>query len=160
MRDNTGRFIATHNEAGTRLYNIWSDMKRRCYSKKRKDYPRYGGRGIIVCQEWKNSFIIFKNWALSSGYTDYLSIDRINNNGNYEPSNCQWITLGDNVAKSLTQPVLQYDRNSVLLARYHSIMDASRATSINSGGISNACCGRKPTAGGFIWRKENVICHI
>lgn len=79
----------THKE---RLYNIWVGMKQRCRDKNSKDYPNYGGRGISVCLEWNNDYLAFKQWALSNGYNDSLSIDRIKSDGNYEPSNCRWAT--------------------------------------------------------------------
>jgi len=80
-----------HRGSRTRLYNTWGKMLTRCNSPKEKGYKDYGGRGIKVCEEWCD-FITFRNWALASGYTDELTIERKNVNGNYEPSNCEWIT--------------------------------------------------------------------
>lgn len=82
-----------------RLYNIWGNIKQRCYNKKNKDYRRYGLRGIDICSEWHN-YIHFKRWSLANGYLDNLEIDRINNDIGYSPENCQWITRAENTAKS------------------------------------------------------------
>lgn len=88
-----------HGHSKERIYAIWKGMKSRCFNKNRKHYKDYGGRGITVCQEWKDDFESFYEWSIANGYSDDLSIDRINSDGNYEPSNCRWadgITQGNN----------------------------------------------------------------
>ena len=81
-----------HGDSYARLYRIWRHTKNRCYNKNIKQYKDYGGRGITVCDEWTESYIIFRDWALSNDYKDNLQINRINNDGNYEPSNCNFVT--------------------------------------------------------------------
>jgi hypothetical protein len=80
-----------HNMRHTELYKHWCNMKRRCNCKTNHNYMYYGARGIKVCNEWNESFVEFKEWALNNGYKDGLSIERIDVNKNYEPQNCKWI---------------------------------------------------------------------
>lgn len=80
-----------HGDYKKRIYRIWCKMKSRCLNEKNDSFDYYGGLGVAVCQEWVNSYLSFKKWALDSGYSDELTIDRINPYGNYEPKNCRWV---------------------------------------------------------------------
>lgn len=87
-----------HGKYKTRVYSCWANMKSRCKDKSYPSFHRYGGRGIKVCKEWLEDFMSFYNWALNNGYGDNLEIDRINNDGNYEPDNCRWVTKKENAS--------------------------------------------------------------
>lgn len=82
-----------HGKSNTKLHYIWRGMKQRCYNKNDKHYKYYGARDIAVCEEWKDDFMAFYEWAMNNGYKEGLSLDRINNDGNYEPNNCSWVTM-------------------------------------------------------------------
>jgi hypothetical protein len=97
----------THNSTKTRLYKIWSGMHERCYREKHPHYKDYGGRGITICEEW-NDFSRFKEWAGQGGYSDTLTLDRIDNNGNYEPYNCRWVTMKEQQNNKRNNHIIEY----------------------------------------------------
>jgi len=82
----------THGKSYTKLYTVWQNMKRRINTKSNPSYKDYGGRGIEICKEWEENFLSFEAWALKNGYKEGLSLDRKENDGNYEPSNCRFTT--------------------------------------------------------------------
>ena len=116
-----------HNMTGTRLYSIWRSMRQRCNSPKHKDYKHYGARGITICKEW-DSFPAFSDWATANGYSDNLSIDRIDVNGNYCPENCRW---ADNSTQSKNRRCTQISFNG----ETHTIEEWSEIIGVSNSGI-------------------------
>ena len=129
----------THGHAGTRLWGVWRGIKNRCYNANFPEYKNYGGRGITLCEEWKNDFMAFHNWAYANGYDENAqfgecTIDRIDVNGNYEPNNCRWVareTQANNTRKSK-----YYEYNGEMLtipqiARKYNINQATLYTRLN-----------------------------
>jgi len=86
-----------HGLSWTRIQRIWTDMLKRCYNEKSISYRNYGGRGIVVCDEWRSSFDCFQKWAFSNGYEEHLQIERKDVNGNYNSENCKFVTRHDNM---------------------------------------------------------------
>lgn len=97
-------------------------MKARCFNKKNKEYNNYGGRGITICDEWKNDFLSFFNWSMSNGHKDGLSIDRIDVNGNYCPENCRWITPFKQGENKRNHHYIEYNGEKHYLAEWERIL--------------------------------------
>lgn len=112
-----------HNKRYTRLYSTFARMKQRCYNKNNPKYKNYGGRGIQICQEWLDDFDKFYDWSLSNGYSEILTIDRINVNGNYEPSNCRWVDMKEQSKNRTTNIVVKYNGESKVLSEWCSILN-------------------------------------
>ena len=108
-----------HNLNGTRLQRIYYSMKRRCYLKTHIHYKNYGGRGIVICDEWlgKNGLKNFAEWALKNGYKEDLSIDRIDNNGNYCPGNCKWSTCLEQQNNTSYNKIIEYNGEEMTVSQ-------------------------------------------
>lgn len=117
------------------LYRKYMHMKDRRYNPKDKRYNRYGGRGIKICNEWLNSYQEFEKWSLSHGYEEALTIDRIDNDGDYEPNNCKYVTFSENSKKKGTNKYFTYkgktqnltDWCNELNLKYHTVLCRLRA---------------------------------
>lgn len=114
-----------HGKTNTRLYVTWDNMKARCYRKHNAYYKNYGGRGIAVCEEWKNDFKAFYEWSIANGYTDKLTLDRIDNNGNYEPSNCRWIDMKQQARNRRSNKIYTINGKTHCLAEWCEIYNMS-----------------------------------
>lgn len=119
----------THGWTGARLYNIWHGMILRCYYKTQISYARYGGRGITVCDEWRHDFRTFRDWALANGYAANLTIDRRDNDGNYHPDNCRWITIQKQQCNRSTSRIIEWN------GKRQAISEWARETGIRSTSI-------------------------
>ena len=118
-----------HGMSNTRIYNIWSGIIQRCCNPNAHNYARYGGRGITICQDWLNSFVSFYKWAMGNGYADNLTIDRIDLDGDYSPSNCRWITQAEqNRNTSRIRWIEKNDGTKITSAEAARIAGLSRAT--------------------------------
>jgi len=107
-----------HGLSNHKLNNVWNSIKDRCFNKNNKDYKHYGGRGIIMCDEWKNDFKKFYDWAILNGYKKGLSIDRIDNNGNYTPENCRLVTQKEQVRNTRINRKIEYNGDKKLIIEW------------------------------------------
>ena len=162
----------THGLSHTKIFYIYQDMKRRCNIKKHHAYKYYGGRGIKVCDEWKNDFMSFYNWAINNGYKEGLSIDRIDNNGNYEPNNCRWTTMKEqsNNRRKVdisfeknpkARKVVKLDLLGNYICTYNCIKEAMIDNNIDllSSAISACCKNKLKSSYGYKWKyyKDYII---
>lgn len=112
-----------HNFSTSRIYKIWRKMKERCFYKKSIRYSNYGGRGITICDEWLQDFMNFYNWSITNGYADNLTIDRIDTNKNYEPSNCRWITNKEQQRNTRQNHLITYKGKTHCISEWAEIYD-------------------------------------
>lgn len=115
--------FTTHGDSKTRLYKIYCGMKKRCYDKKSSNYANYGARGITVCQEWLGNWESFKSWSIENGYTDTLSIDRIDVNGEYSPLNCRWVTRDVQANNRRNNRVVEFGNEVHTVVEWSKILD-------------------------------------
>lgn len=116
-----------HGESKTKLHKKWRSMHDRCERPNNDHYQYYGGRGIKVCDEWKE-YMPFAKWARENGYADGLTLDRIDNDGNYEPSNCRWITLEEQASNKSTNRILEYKGEKYTLIQLAKKIGMKRST--------------------------------
>lgn len=117
-RKNSREAKIKHDGTHTRLYRIWCNMKNRCYNRNVRSFKDYGARGINVCEEWKNDFRAFYDWAIKSGYNETLTIDRIDNDRNYEPSNCRWSTFREQANNTRRSHFITYNGQTMSLSNW------------------------------------------
>jgi hypothetical protein len=117
-----------HKMSYTRIYKTWMGMKSRCAYEKDKHYLNYGGRGIKVCDEWQNNFSTFYEWAMANGYSDNLTIDRVDVNGNYEPNNCRWVDRKTQANNRTNNKVIEYRDEMHTLAEWSEILGVKYET--------------------------------
>lgn len=127
-------FSKTHGESKTRLYHIWKRMRQRCNNANSSDYAHYGGRGIRVCDEWQNDYHAFRDWALSHGYIDQLTLDRIDVDGNYCPDNCRFVSMKAQSNNRTNSQVFEYNGEA------HTIAEWAELTGIQYGTLYARLC--------------------
>ena len=149
-----------HRGSKSKLYYVWKEMRKRCgviCGGHDTDLANYKNRGISICDEWRTDFKSFYNWALANGYKEGLTLDRINNDGNYEPSNCRWAPKGEQQHNTRRNIKVEcYTTGGTFLARYQSMAAVTLVTGINYSTLRSAMReGRKLVAEDLIWKKAD-----
>ena len=127
-RSENGAFLPSHGMTKTPLHRRWCAMRARCHNQHNKRYARYGARGITVCEEWDSSFEAFYKWALSNGYHDGLTIDRIDNDKGYSPENCRWVTQKEQNRNYSRNHKITYNGKTQCIADWADETGINRAT--------------------------------
>ena len=117
-----------HGFCGTRIYQTWANMIQRTTNDNNTEFKNYGGRGITVCQEWKDSFDVFYNWAVNNGYRDDLTIDRIDNNKGYYHENCRWITQKEQARNKRSNHIISFNGKKMCIAEWSDLIGVSCGT--------------------------------
>lgn len=116
----------SHGESGSRLYSIWTNMITRTENPKGTAFNRYGGRGIRMCSEWRTSFEAFRDWAMDNGYTDDLTIDRIDNDRGYGPDNCRWAPWADQFNHRSDTKQITFNGETLSIAQWAEKLNLSK----------------------------------
>lgn len=114
-----------HGYCGTRIYRVWQNIKSRCNNKNACGYKYYGGRGIVICDEWEESFINFLNWSNKNGYKDTLELDRKDNNKGYNPGNCRFVTRIENSRNKSSNHLCSYNNLTKPMSEWSEILGVS-----------------------------------
>lgn len=147
-----------HGMRYTKLNKTWNSMKQRCNNSNCKQYKNYGGRGIKVCDEWldkENGFINFYDWSMNNGYQDNLTIDRIDVNGNYEPSNCRWANMKQQSNNRRDNHNITYNNETHTIAEWSEILNINRYTLYYRINKSNMSIEEALTKKVRKWREHN-----
>lgn len=139
----------SHGQTKTKLYQKWSDIRQRCNNINNCNYHKYGARGIEMCKEWESNFLNFMEWAYKANYNETLTIDRIDNNGNYTPSNCKWSTNKEQQQNKRTTVYLTLGDKTMNVGKWSVYFGTSR-------GYIGALVRRGKTAD-FILNKYNIL---
>ena len=162
-KETMSKNMSTHKLANHKLYPKYRDMLNRCYNPSRDRYKNYGARGISVCEEWKNKengFINFYNWSMEKGYEEGLTIDRIDNDKDYSPNNCQWLSMGDNTKKRFIDGakyiIIGVSPNGEIF-EFISRVEFAKEHNLNPDGITACLCGNSKTHNGWKFSKKNNV---
>ena len=112
-----------HKLSNTNLWHVYYGILHRCYNKEDTHYNNYGARGITMCDEWKNSFDNFAKWAFTNGYKEGLQIDRVENNGNYEPTNCRWVDIKTNCRNRGSNVLVEHEGKMITIVELAEILN-------------------------------------